>query len=192
MSDRTPTGDPWLLTPGPLTTTPSVKRAMQRDVGSRDDDLRATDGRIRRRLLEIADATEDHACVLLQGSGTFVVEAMLGTFVPRDGHLLVAVNGAYGRRMARIAKVMGRRVSTFEGPEEAPFSLDRLEATLVIAQDVTHVAVVHCETTTGVLNPVDAAAVLVRAAGAALLVDAMSAFGSPARPLLRGDGRRQQ
>lgn len=178
MSDRTPTGDPWLLTPGPLTTTPSVKRAMQRDVGSRDLGLLAVNRRIGARLLEIADATTGHVCVLLQGSGTFVVEAMVGTFVPGDGHLLVVVNGAYGHRMADIARVVGRRVSTLKVPEAAPFSVAALADALKAAPDVTHVAVVQCETTTGVLNPVEAAAEVVSAAGAALLVDAMSAFGA--------------
>lgn len=177
MSSRSSASDDlWLLTPGPLTTSASVKRAMVRDVGSRDDELLRMCAGLRDTLLGVAGVGADHTCVLLQGSGTFVVEAMLGTFVPRDGHLLVAVNGAYGRRMAQIARVAGRRVTEVCGPEDAPLGADAVAQALT--PDITHVAVVQCETTSGVLNPVEAVAEVVHAAGASLLVDAMSAFGA--------------
>ena len=102
--------EPYLLTPGPLTTSATVKRAMLRDWGSRDRDFIALNARIRARLLELAGAEASHVAVPLQGSGTFVVEAMLGTLVPRTGKLLVLVNGAYGQRMAKIAGHHGRAV----------------------------------------------------------------------------------
>src|SRR5215471_14311172 len=99
--------DPWLLTPGPLTTADATKRAMLHDWGSRDTAFISMTARVRRRLAEIAGGG-DLVAVPLQGSGTFVVEAALGSFVPRNGKLLILINGAYGARMARICEVMGR------------------------------------------------------------------------------------
>src|SRR3546814_14297043 len=95
-------GEPYLLTPGPLTTSAGVKRAMLRDWGSWDGEFRAMTAELRRRLLEIAgDKQGAYDCVPMQGSGTFAVEAMLGSFVPRDGKTLVLVNGAYGQQIGR-------------------------------------------------------------------------------------------
>jgi 2-aminoethylphosphonate-pyruvate transaminase len=91
--------EPYLLTPGPLTTSITVKRAMLRDWGSRDREFMALNARVRDRLVRLAGGAGTHVCVSLQGSGTFV-EAMLGTLVPRAGRVLVLVNGAYGARMA--------------------------------------------------------------------------------------------
>lgn len=170
--------DPWLLTPGPLTTAPDVKGAMMRDLGSRDDAFVALSERVRERLLGIIDGGHTHVSVPLQGSGTFVVEAMLGTFVPADGEVLVLVNGAYGRRMADICERMGRRWQILEAAEDAPVDVVALDETLTRAPDITHVAVVHCETTTGIRNPLEAVADVVASHCRGLLVDAMSAFGA--------------
>ena len=104
----TPTGDPWLLTPGPLTTSPEVKQAMLHDYGSRDTHFIAINRRLRERLLDIVGDRERFACVPLQGSGTFAVEAMIGNFVPADGKLLILINGAYGQRIAKISDYYGR------------------------------------------------------------------------------------
>ncbi|MDH5556832.1 MAG: hypothetical protein OEZ03_05740, partial [Alphaproteobacteria bacterium] len=100
--------DEFLLTPGPLTTSLSVKQAMLRDWGSRDKQFIALNARIRDKLVDIAGGGGDYVCVPVQGSGTFAVEATLGTMLPRDGKLLVLVNGAYGERMMKIAKYLGR------------------------------------------------------------------------------------
>ena len=112
----------YLLTPGPLTTSAATRAAMQRrDWGSRDGDFTALTRRVRDRLCRLAGAERTHACVLLQGSGTFAVEATIQTFLPRDsGSLLVLVNGAYGRRMVEIARRLGRTVSVLESAEERP------------------------------------------------------------------------
>src|SRR4051794_8289218 len=99
---------PVLLTPGPLTTAPATRQAMLRDWGSRDTDFIALNRAVRAAVLAVAAAGDSHACVPLQGSGTFAVEAMLGTFVPKPGRLLILINGAYGRRMARICEYIGR------------------------------------------------------------------------------------
>ena len=173
-----PTGDPWLLTPGPLTTSPSVKEAMLHDYGSRDLHFIDVNRRFRERLVEMIDGENSHVCVPLQGSGTFAVEAMLGSFVPRNGKLLLLVNGAYGQRMAKICRYLGRHVVVEEWAENQPVEAARVEAVLGSDHGITHVAVVHCETTSGVLNPLAAVAEVVAGHGRSLLIDAMSAFGA--------------
>ncbi len=173
-----PPADPWLLTPGPLSTSATVKAAMLHDRGSRDRAFLELDARVRTRLVELAGAAETHVCVPIQGSGTFAVEAMLGTLVPRDGRLLVLVNGAYGERMVRIARYHGRAVETLEWPEDRPVDPARLEARLAVEPRPTHLAVVHCETTSGVLNPLVELARVAQRHELPLLVDAMSSFGA--------------
>ncbi len=170
--------DPWLLTPGPLTTSATVKQAMLRDWGSRDAAFIAMNARLRERLVELAGGVGSHVCVPLQGSGTFAVEAMIGTLVPADGKLLILVNGAYGRRMARICDYTRRGYTTIEAPEDRAIEPAAVAAALAADADVTHVAAVHCETTSGVLNPIAEIAAVVGAAGRRLLIDAMSAFGA--------------
>jgi 2-aminoethylphosphonate-pyruvate transaminase len=169
---------PYLLTPGPLTTSATVKRAMLRDWGSRDQDFIVLNARIRARLVELAGGAGSHVAVPLQGSGTFVVEAMLATLLPRDGKLLVLVNGAYGRRMVEIASRHGRRVTTLESPEDQPNDPQALDRALAADPAISHVAVVQCETTSGILNPIAAIAAVVARHERRLLIDAMSAFGA--------------
>jgi 2-aminoethylphosphonate-pyruvate transaminase len=169
---------PLLLTPGPLTTSAEVKRAMLRDWGSRDRDFIELNARIRRRLIDLAGARASHVCVPLQGSGTFVIEAMLGTLVPQGGRLLVLVNGAYGARMVRMAQIHGRAVVTLETPEDRPNDPAELERALAADPAISHVAAVHCETTSGILNPIAAIAAVTARHRRALLIDAMSAFGA--------------
>ena len=120
------TSEPYLLTPGPLTTSLRTRQAMLRDWGSWDVDFNTITGRIRERLLQIVSGTATHECVPLQGSGTFSVEAAIGTLVPRSGHVLVPQNGAYCQRIARICRVLGRKLTT----------LDYAENTAVSAADV--------------------------------------------------------
>jgi len=173
-----PDGDPWLLTPGPLSTSPGVKAAMLHDLGSRDKRFIEINRRMRERLLAIINGAPDFVCVPLQGSGTFVVEAMLGSFVPPDGKLLVLVNGAYGRRMLRMCDYYRRAYVVEETPEDRPCDPIAVERRLAADPAITHVAVVQCETTSGVLNPVAAVAEVVARHGRRLLIDAMSAFGA--------------
>ncbi|MCC2113511.1 MAG: 2-aminoethylphosphonate--pyruvate transaminase, partial [Hyphomicrobiales bacterium] len=170
--------DEFLLTPGPLTTSLSVKQAMLRDWGSRDTGFIALNRRIRDRLVEIAGGDDGYTCVPLQGSGTFVVEAMLGTFVPRNGRLLVLVNGAYGERMVKIMRTMGRDVTTLTSAENETPDLAGLDRLLAEDRQITHVAAVHCETTSGILNPIEKIAAIVAHHGRSLLIDSMSAFGA--------------
>ncbi|MEE8276433.1 MAG: 2-aminoethylphosphonate--pyruvate transaminase [Alphaproteobacteria bacterium] len=173
-----PTGDRWLLTPGPLTTSPEVKQAALHDYGSRDSYFIAVNRRMRETLVDIAGGRGSHVCIPLQGSGTFVVEAMLGSFVPRDGKVLILINGAYGTRMAKICRVIGREVVTQETPEDAPNDPEALERALAGDPEITHVAAVHCETTSGILNPIEELARVTARHGRGFLIDAMSAFGA--------------
>src|SRR5918994_2490533 len=122
--------EPYLLTPGPLTTSITVKRAMLRDWGSRDQDFIALNARVREHLVRLVGGAGTHVCVPLQGSGTFVVEAMLGTLVPRAGKVLVLVNGAYGARMVRIARYHEREAVVLESPEDQPNDVAALERAL--------------------------------------------------------------
>jgi 2-aminoethylphosphonate-pyruvate transaminase len=170
--------EPYLLTPGPLTTSAGVKRVMLRDWGSRDEAFIALNGRVRQRLTELAGAETSHVCVPLQGSGTFVVEATLGTLVPKNGKLLVLANGAYGQRMATIARYHGRRLEMLETAENRPNDPEALDRALTEDDAISHVAAVHCETTSGILNPIERIAEVTARHGRRLLIDAMSAFGA--------------
>jgi len=172
------TGDPLLLTPGPLTTSKTVKAAMLHDWGSRDATFVRVNKEMRAAITEAAGGTGTHTTVPMQGSGTFAVEAMLGSFVPKNGKLLILVNGAYGKRAAKICDYAGRAHVVLETPEDTPPDLAKLEATLKADPSITHVLVVHCETTSGILNPVAEVAAIVKRAGKRLLVDSMSAFGA--------------
>ena len=173
-----PSGDPYLLTPGPLTTSLSVKQAMLHDYGSRDADFIELNARVLRRLVEIVNARGTHVCVPRPGSGTFVVEAMIGNFVPSDGRLLILVNGAYGKRIAKICDYYGRAYAVQETPEDVPVDVAALDAALDADADISHVVVVHCETTSGILNPIKAISDVVARHRRKLLIDSMSAFGA--------------
>ncbi len=170
--------EPILLTPGPLTTSATVKQAMLRDWGSRDAAFIALNRRIRERLLALAQAADSHVCVPVQGSGTFAVEATIGTLVPGDGRLLVLINGAYGQRMVRIAEVAGRAVTSLSWAEDEAVDAQALDQALAADPLISHVAVVHCETTSGILNPLQDVADVCARHRRSLLIDAMSSFGA--------------
>ena len=170
--------DPVLLTPGPLTTSLATKVAMLRDWGSWDSSFNALTALVRERLLDIVSGEHSHVCVPMQGSGTFSVEAAVNTLVPRDGHVLVLVNGAYGKRFAKLAQMMGRRVSVLETAEDVPTTAADVERLLAADASITHVGLIHCETSTGILNPLQEIATVVAQRGRSLIVDAMSSFGA--------------
>ena len=179
------TGDndaPWLLTPGPLTTARETREAMLRDRGSRDEAFLEINARVCTRLVALAggeEASDDYVCVPVQGSGTFAVEAALGTLVPAaGGKVLVLVNGAYGARMAKICTLLGRDMEVLENAEHEPTDVAVLAARLEADPAITHVAAVHCETTSGILNPLEDIARAVAKGGRRLLIDAMSSFGA--------------
>ena len=171
-----------LLTPGPLSTSESVKQTMLRDWCTWDDDYNlGVVQPIRQQLVDMALSTSDsdieYSTVLMQGSGTFAVESAIGSAVPADGKLLVLVNGAYGKRIAEIAEYLNIEVVCLSVAEHEWVSTESLSELLNTDSDITHVAMVHCETTSGILNPIETYAPIVKAAGKVLLVDAMSSFG---------------
>lgn len=172
------TSEPYLLTPGPLTTSLRTKESMLRDWGSWDVDFNNITGRVRERLLQIVYGTGTHECVPMQGSGTFSVEAAIGTLVPRTGHVLVPQNGAYCQRIARICRVLGRKLTTIDYAEDTQIAARDIERALAADPSITHLALVHCETSTGILNPLQEIAAVVARHGRGLIVDAMSSFGA--------------
>jgi 2-aminoethylphosphonate-pyruvate transaminase len=169
---------PRLFTPGPLTTDPRVRRAMDQDWGSRDAAFIALTAELRHRLLQVVRGDPTHVAVPLQGSGTFILEAAVGSLVGRDGKLLALVNGAYGRRVTAIGARLGLNVATLDHGENQAVDPGRLSQALAADPAISHVSLVHCETTTGLLNPLAEVAAAVEAAGRALIVDAMSSFGA--------------
>jgi len=174
-----------LLTPGPLSTSPTVRAKLLRDWCTWDDDYNlGVVTPIRRKLVSLATgfAEDDvdssgYTSVLMQGSGSFAVEATIGTVVPRDGRLLVLANGAYGQRLAQIARVLEIDHVVCDAGELSPSDAQGLEKRLSEDSSITHVVVVHCETTTGLLNPLAEIADVVHDFGRRLIVDAMSSFG---------------
>ena len=169
---------PILLTPGPLTTSARTRQAMMVDWGSWDDSFNQLTASLCEQLLAIVNGADSHYCVPLQGSGTFAVEAAIGTLVPRDGNVLVLINGAYGKRLAKICEVLGRRFSTFETAEDQPTTAADVERLLLADPGITHVALIHCETSTGILNPLAEIADVIARHGKRLIIDAMSSFGA--------------
>ena len=178
--DRPSGKDKPLFTPGPLTTSATVKEAMLSDLGSRDVAFVRAVGEIRSGLLELAGVSKEEGweSVLMQGSGTFSVESVLSSSIPQNGVLLVARNGAYGERIATIARCHGIPVHEVICGEGEPVEPAAVEAALDGHPELTHLAIVHCETTSGVLNPVEAVGALAAARGVTYFIDSMSAFGA--------------
>jgi 2-aminoethylphosphonate-pyruvate transaminase len=170
--------DPILLTPGPLTTSAETKSAMLSDWGSWDGAFNELTASVCRDLVAIVDAQAEHVCVPLQGSGTFAVEAALGTLVPRGGKVLVPDNGSYCKRIVRILGYLGREAIVLPHGEQEPADPVRIDAALGADPSITHVAQVHCETGTGILNPLAEIAGIVAKRGRGLIVDAMSSYAA--------------
>jgi len=171
--------DKILFTPGPLTTSQTVKQAMLRDLGSRDIEFIRLVKDIRHKLVELGQASlNEYTTVLMQGSGTFGLEAVVSSTVPTDGKLLVIINGAYGKRLAKIASVLRINTVTLEYPENTTPDLGEIEDAIKTDGEITNVSVVHCETTTGIINPIREIGEIVAKSSAKYFVDAMSSFGA--------------
>jgi 2-aminoethylphosphonate-pyruvate transaminase len=156
----------------------TVKQAMLHDWGSRDAGFVAINTHMRKRLVDLIGGGTDFTTVPMQGSGTFAVEAMLGAFVGPKDKLLILINGAYGKRMAKICEYYKRATAILEWPEDQPIDPAKVRDTLAADKAITHVAIVHCETTSGILNPIAEVSKVVAEAGRKLLIDSMSAFGA--------------
>ena len=178
---------PYLLTPGPLTTSRTVKAAMLADWGSRDVEFRKVVADIRKGLLVMAGADDTYECVIMQGSGTFAIEAALGALCPSgEAKTLVVANGAYGDRAAKILEKIGRPVVKIDKGDSAAPTVEEIAAKLDEDMTITHVWVIHCETTSGIVNPIAEIAKMVKAKGRMFMVDAMSSFGALALDMRDG------
>ena len=170
---------PYLLTPGPLTTSRPVKAAMMADWGSRDVEFRKVVADIRKGLLAMALCDPTYECVIMQGSGTFAIEAALGSFCPASaGKTLVVANGAYGDRAANILERIGRPFLKIDKGDSAAPAPDEIATMLDSDVSITHVWMIHCETTSGIVNPIDGVAKTAKERGRSFMVDAMSSFGA--------------
>jgi len=172
--------DKLLFTPGPLTTSLSVKQAMLHDAGSWHYEFNAVVRQVRKQLLAVAGLSREtgHEAILLQGSGTFGIEAIFATCIPPEGKVVVLANGAYGERMVQILHLARINHVALRAPEDVPNDPVALDRLLAGDPAVTHVAAVHCETTTGILNPINALGQVARRHGRSFIVDAMSTFGA--------------
>ncbi len=171
--------DKILYTPGPLTTSRTVKQAMLRDIGSRDFEFIQLVKNIRQQLLEVGQvAGQGYEAIIMQGSGTFGIEAVLSSVTPPDGKWLVIINGAYGHRIDHIANVLKIETIPLVYDEDRTPNLKEIEDALTVDKSITNVAVVHCETTTGLINPIKEIGGIVKEFGKRYFVDAMSSFGA--------------
>ncbi len=168
-----------LLTPGPLSTSESVRNAMLQDWCTWDKDY--NEGivtPIRKGLLDIAGLDEEsYTTVLLQGSGTYCVEATIGAAVKPSDKLLILANGAYGKRMAEIATYYHINYELVSLHETELITGEVARKALEKYPDITHLSMVHSETTTGLLNPIEEVAEVIKGKNITFIVDAMSSFG---------------
>ncbi len=172
--------DKLLFTPGPLTTSLTVKEAMLHDLGSRDAAFIAIVKKIREKLLTLGQVSkaDGFETIIMQGSGTFGVESVLTSSVHRDGHLLILINGAYGERMTKMCEYAGINYDTLRYAENESPRAEDVDKFLQENPSVTHVATVHCETTTGIFNPIREIGEVVERYNKTYIVDAMSSFGA--------------
>lgn len=185
MTDRR--DEPYLLTPGPITTKRAVTEAMLRDLSPGSAEIVGATRRIRDYVVAIANGAGSHVCVPLQGSGTYAVEAMFHCLVPEDGKLLVIVNGYYGLRLAEMAAQMRIPHVILEKAVLPLPSGDEVAAALADDPAITHVVLCHCETGTGVLNRIEEIADATRAARVGLLVDCIATYAGIPLDLKRLD-----
>lgn len=167
-----------LLTPGPLTTTDTVKEEMMFDHCTWDDDYKKITQNIRTELLDLAHVSEqDYTVVLMQGSGTFGVESVLTSVIGEEDKLLIAANGAYGERMGDIAEHARITYEIYNQEYDKVPDAEEIKKILQNNPEITHVSMVHSETTSGILNDIESVAKVVKEAGKTLIIDAMSSFG---------------
>ncbi|WP_455794109.1 2-aminoethylphosphonate--pyruvate transaminase [Clostridium butyricum] len=167
-----------LLTPGPLTTTEAVKKEMLFDRCTWDDEYKSITQKIRKELLDIGNVhEEDYMAVLMQGSGTFAVESVITSTVGEKDKLLIIANGAYGERIVQIAEHISLNHVIYNNEYDEHPDMDKVKEILDKDTEITHIAMVHCETTTGILNPIEDLSVIAKEYNKTLIIDAMSSFG---------------
>lgn len=167
-----------LLTPGPLSTTKTVRAEMLEDRCTWDDDYKFITQKIRQQLLDLARLDiETYTAVLMQGSGSFTVESVLTSTVKETDKVLFITNGAYGERMVQMANTIGLHHLVYPVDYAKQPDVEKVRLYLEADETITHIAIVHCETTTGMLNPIEAVGKLAQQFGKTFIVDAMSSFG---------------
>lgn len=174
---------PILLNPGPVSLSESVRKAVARvDLCHREPEYFKLQDKVISRLLGVYQCDPElWSAVLVTGSGTFALEAMMSSLLPSDAHVLVLENGVYGERLSKIAGIHGIRNRALKAAWGEPIDLQAL-ADLLASGEFSHVAAVHHETTTGRLNPVDEIADLCARFDVHLLLDAVSSFGAESIP----------
>ncbi len=172
--------DKLLFTPGPLTTSSTVKGAMLRDLGSRDFEFINTVKEIREELLKLGNVSKEkgYEAIIMQGSGTFGIESVISSVIPKNGKLLIIINGAYGERIKKMALIYEIDIVTIYSLENELPKLTEIEKTLASDTAITHVVIVHCETTTGIINPIEEVGEICKKYNMTYIVDAMSSFGA--------------
>lgn len=168
----------FLMTPGPLALSDEVKAQMQFDMGSRDQSFKDITDLVRQRITDLVEGYGTHSVVPIQGSGTYGIEAALASFIGPSDRPLVCINGIYGERILKILTLRGVQVVSLNASNDQPLSVVDIAACLEQDPSITHLCFVHCETTTGVINPLDALVDLARRRGIRTIIDAMSSFGA--------------
>lgn len=177
-----PTGQedmPYLLTPGPLTTSRSSKIAMLGDYGAQAEEFRSIVGEVRRELKRLAGCDETHECVLISGPGAYAIEAALGSFAPaKRKKTLIVVSGQAGEQAASILQALDRPFARLDkGYSDAPTG-DDIAAALDADPDITHVWIAQCEAASGLVSSIEEVGKAVKTRGKVFMVDAMHSFGA--------------
>jgi len=171
--------DKLLFTPGPLTTSITVKEAMLHDLGSRDVSFIQIVKEVREELLQLGNVSKDKGfeTIIIQGSGTFGIESVISSAVPKSGRLLVLVNGAYGERIAKIATIHKIPFKVLTCDEDQVPDIEQTKK-ILSEETFTHMVIVQCETTSGIFNPIGDFGKLAEENNVTYIVDSMSAFGA--------------
>lgn len=168
----------FLMTPGPLALSDEVKAQMQFDMGSRDQSFKNITALVRELILDLIDGNGTHSVVPIQGGGSYGMEAALTSFISPLDRPLVCINGIYGERILKILRLRGIQAASIKAASDQPLSVVDIAAYLDQDPTITHLCFVHCETTTGVINPLEAIVDLAKRRGVRTIIDAMSSFGA--------------
>ena len=170
--------NPLLLTPGPVSVSLSTKQVMLRDRPSGDTEFQGDLSLARDYMVGLVGGAGSYSAIPLPGSATYANEAVIASLVPQGGKLLIHSNGVYGDRLVEICERIGTGFTVLRTPPFVPLGADELERALTADPAITHVMIVHCETSTGILNPLEAAAALCKRMNKGLLIDAVASFGA--------------
>ncbi len=179
MTNKVKTKDKLLFTPGPLTTSLSVKEATLTDLGSRDSAFISIIHDVRNKLLTLGHVSKpDYESIIIQGSGTFGIESVISSAIPADGMLLNIINGAYGRRISQMARIHNIPLIELIYDEDTLPNIEEIKNLINDNGLITHVSVIHGETTTGMINPIGEIGEICSNNSITMIVDAMSTYGA--------------